>query len=103
MSVHLVVDAQGVIRNRIEWDGVTKYAPPAGCVLVAGDCQAGDTYDHAKKVLVPMSDPAYLAKLAADAAAEQASADRAALLAKLRDGKASPEEVQAALAEALKG
>lgn len=34
MAVYLVVDKDGTVTNAIEWDGVTRYTPPAGAEAV---------------------------------------------------------------------
>ena len=41
MSTYLVLDANNVIQNNIEWDGVSDYSPAEGMRLVAYDGPAG--------------------------------------------------------------
>ena len=34
---YIIIDADGLITNAIEWDGVTEWAPPEGCTAVQVD------------------------------------------------------------------
>ena len=34
---YIIIDADGLITNAIEWDGVTEWAPPEGCTAVQID------------------------------------------------------------------
>ncbi|WP_157218662.1 hypothetical protein [Flavisphingomonas formosensis] len=37
----LVLDAEGVVVNSVEWDGSTPWMPPAGCSIVPGAANPG--------------------------------------------------------------
>jgi hypothetical protein len=102
MPIHIIVNADGKILNRIDWDGVTPWSPPEGCTAHRTDCRPGDTWNHAFSVLVPNSDLDYLAAQAQEAAAGTAAAERERLLAQLDGGSATSAEVQAALAALLR-
>lgn len=42
---YIIIDADGLITNAIEWDGVAEWAPPEGSTAVESDAgSSGDSY-----------------------------------------------------------
>ena len=103
MARYILVGTDGVIYNAIEYDGKSPVRWPAGLTVHQHDtAQHGvDLFDPVTKKLSRDADPANITAQAQAKEAAIAQAEHEALIAKLILGKASPEEMQAALAKVL--
>ena len=55
---YIIVDADGLITNAIEWDGEAEWSPPEGCTAIASeDGGPGDSYIDGVVVLAPVPEP----------------------------------------------
>ncbi len=55
MDRYAVINSQNKVVNIVKWDGVSKWSPPAGCIVVLSEAGAGigGTYDPNTKVFTP--------------------------------------------------
>ena len=73
---YIIIDADGLITNAIEWDGVAEWAPPEGSTAVKhGSAQTGDTYIHGVVTPAPVPEPVPQAKTFEQLVAEATSFD----------------------------
>jgi len=43
---YAIVNKDGIVINICEWDGITQWSPPTGCIAVQHDyCDINDFYD----------------------------------------------------------
>ena len=55
---YIIIDADGLIINACEWDGVTEWAPPEGCTAVELEAgSSGDSYIDGVVVPAPTPEP----------------------------------------------
>ena len=55
---YIIIDADGLITNAVEWDGVTEWAPPEGCTAVELEAgSSGDSYIDGVVVPAPVPEP----------------------------------------------
>ena len=55
---YIIIDADGLITNACEWDGVAEWAPPEGCTAVELESGSpGDSYIDGAVVLAPVPEP----------------------------------------------
>ena len=55
---YIIIDADGLITNAIEWDGESEWSPPEGCTAVASEAGSpGDSYIDGAVVPAPVPEP----------------------------------------------
>jgi len=55
---YIIIDADGLITNAIEWDGEAEWSPPEGCTAIASEAGGlGDSYIDGAVVPAPIPEP----------------------------------------------
>ena len=55
---YIIIDADGLITNAVEWDGEAEWSPPEGCTAIKSeDGSPGDSYIDGAVVPAPVSEP----------------------------------------------
>ena len=55
---YIIIDADGLITNAVEWDGVTEWAQPEGCTAVELETgSSGDSYIDGVVIPAPAPEP----------------------------------------------
>ena len=55
---YIIIDADGLITNAIEWDGVAEWSLPEGCTAVESEAGSpGDSYIDGVVVPAPVPEP----------------------------------------------
>ena len=55
---YIIVDADGLITNAVEWDGEAEWSPPEGCTAIESeDGSPGDSYIKGAVVPAPVPEP----------------------------------------------
>jgi len=55
---YIIIDADGLITNAIEWDGEAEWSPPEGCTAIESeDGSPGDSYIDGAVVPAPIPEP----------------------------------------------
>jgi len=53
---YIIIDADGLITNAVEWDGVAEWSPPEGCTAIESEAGSpGDSYIDG--VVIPAPPP----------------------------------------------
>ena len=55
---YIIIDADGLITNAVEWDGEAEWSPPEGCTAIQSEVGSpGDSYIDGAVVLAPVPVP----------------------------------------------
>ena len=55
---YIIIDADGLITNAVEWDGVAEWSPPEGCTAIESEAGSpGDSYIKGEIVPAPVPVP----------------------------------------------
>ena len=55
---YIIVDADGLITNAVEWDGEAEWSPPEGCTAIESeDGSPGDSYIDGAVIPAPVPEP----------------------------------------------
>jgi len=55
---YIIIDADGLITNAIEWDGESDWSPPEGCTAIESEAGSpGDSYIDGAVVPAPVPEP----------------------------------------------
>jgi len=55
---YIIVDADGLITNAVEWDGESDWSPPEGCTAIESEAGSpGDSYIDGAVVPAPVPEP----------------------------------------------
>ena len=55
---YIIIDADGLITNAVEWDGVAEWSLPEGCTAIKSEAGSpGDSYIDGAVVPAPVPEP----------------------------------------------
>lgn len=55
---YIIIDADGLITNAVEWDGEAEWSPPEGCTAIESEAGSpGDSYIDGAVVLATVPEP----------------------------------------------